>query len=138
MGERGGWSGTQDRLEQEETTRGTEEFLSRSLRMRHQSKHISPLVTHAGDMIERPIGVRFGRGFPRRRDVPKDYLILALQARHGLAIGIIPPFIVVDGDAQHLPFGAPRRKWGLCGFHPNVNLPTDKIQARVSEEDARQ
>ena len=106
--------------------------------MRHHAKDISPFITDASDITQRPIGIRLFRGFPCRRDIPKDYLIMGLEARQGLVVSIIPSFIVVDRHTQHLPLCTGRRKRCFCGFHPNVNRTTDKIHARVPEEDARQ
>src|SRR5438876_1512368 len=92
------------RFKYEFAVRAAKQVLTGSVRMRHHPEHVSLFTDDSGDIVQRSIGIRFGRDLAVRCDVPEYHLTVVFDALQRLRFSEKVSVAVSDWDAKQLTF----------------------------------
>src|SRR5208282_2346961 len=114
---------------------GAAEFgLSRAFGMRHHAQHIASRAADSGDILKRPVGIRFRCDFALRIRVAENNAVVAFQFSECRLIAKIIAFHVADGDGQHFALAAGVGKRSLIVFDSHLHRLADIFQSDVAHQ----
>src|SRR5882724_8569458 len=126
--------GAENRVEDEGAVGPAHRGLGGPLRVRHQPEHRAFLVDHAGDIVERTVGVGFLGDAPIFRAVPEDDLVLRPEPPQGLRVGVVLPLAVRDGHLENLALPQRTGERGVRVLDQEVGRLAAVLQALVAHQ----
>src|SRR5262245_5789146 len=111
-----------------------EEFVAGIFRMRHQAENIAPFITHAGDVIQRAIGISRRRSPPLGIDITKQDLMVLAQPLQSCRVGVVATLAVLDREFEQLSFFSLAGKRGVRFFDSEHYLLANKLKPGVSHQ----
>src|SRR5262249_47356337 len=127
-----------DRAEHPRAVLGADAAVHGVLRVRHHAHDVAGLVAHAGDVVQRAVGIALRPDAAVRVAAGEHHAVLVPQLAPRCLAGDVAALPMFDGDGEHVAHATEGATDRADRLHPHAHVAADEAEAAIGHQRARQ